>query len=160
MTTQARLKELFYYHPESGDFVRRVATNNRDRAGEQAGSRDSRGYMALSVGGRTYKAHRLAFLYMTGKWPVNQVDHVDCAPGNNSWNNLREATQTQNKANGTVYQNSKSGLKGVRFEGTKWCAKIWSGKKSKYLGRFDTAEEASAAFIAAARERHGEFARL
>jgi hypothetical protein len=93
---------------------------------------------------------------MTGKWPKAQIDHRDQNKQNDRWNNLREATPSQN---GTNYPSrNKYGHKGVGFAGGKWHARISVLGSRKYVGWFDTKEQASEAYANAARELHGEFA--
>ena len=161
MITQERLKELLYYHPESGDFVwlSLASKQSRVQIGSQAGT-PCTGYTRITVDGELYLAHRLAFLYMTGKFPEADADHKDTDRGNCCWDNLREATRSQNIVNTRPRRNSVLGVKGVSTSGNKFRADIKESKaKFRYLGTFDTVEAASAAFMAAARERHGEFAR-
>lgn len=96
--TQARLKELLHYDPETGVWTRLVATSNSIRIGDVAGG-VNHGYVRISVDGRKYSAHRLAFLYQTGAWPSAEVDHWNLDKADNSWGNLRGATRSQNIAN-------------------------------------------------------------
>lgn len=110
--------------------------------------------------GRAYQSHRLAWLWMTGEWPALQVDHKDTDRRNNRWSNLRLATRTENQWNANVRGDNTSGYKGVsRPKGrTKWQAHITLGGRRKYLGTFDTAEDANQAATAARQAAHGEFA--
>ena len=102
---------------------------------------------------------------MTGEWPALEIDHINLDPADNRFCNLREATKAQNKRNTRKYCNNTSGTKGVfrmrypngRF---KWRAQIGFNGNIKYLGSFDTIEEAAAVYTIAAKERFGEFARL
>ena len=116
----------------------------------------SRGYIVVRVDLVLHQAHRLAWLYVHGSWPVDQIDHINCDPSDNRICNLREATPAQNQANTRSY--AKSGFKGVRKNFSKWNAYI-GGRTFKHLGSFDTPEEANAAYLTAARARSGEFAR-
>ena len=105
--------------------------------------------------------HRLAWLYMTGKWPVAQIDHINMVKNDNRWSNLREATKAQNKANSPG--RSTCGFKGVyvvKKRGTiKYRAQLRSAGKLHDLGYYRTPEEANAAYAVAAERMHGEFAR-
>ena len=76
MLTQERLKEVLHYDPETGIFMWLVAPNGRIRVGMEAGSSHD-GYIGIKVDRILYKAHRLAWFYMTGEWPANDVDHWD-----------------------------------------------------------------------------------
>jgi hypothetical protein len=102
-------------------------------------------------------AHRLAWLYMTGEWPTDIIDHKNRNGLNNRWDNLREADQELNLANASVQKNNKAKLKGVRTQAGAFTARIVFRKRYHYLGRFKTAEEAHAAYVAKARELAGDF---
>lgn len=157
--TADRVRELLRYSPSTGEFHWRVMNSCRRPAGMLAGDKkkDS-GYILIGVDCFRYRAHRLAWLYMTGKWPAHQVDHKDRDRSNNKWANLREATQQQNSAN--MQRPSVTGVKGVirSKNGKRWIANIAVNGRTLYLGTFDTSQEASAAYTAAAREHFGEFA--
>ena len=120
-----------------------------------------RGYIYLEVDGKPYMAHRLAWFYMTGIMPGKQIDHINRNKIDNRFENLREATHGQNRANSK--NNNPNGLKGVRRlpwmkDGTKcWQAKITHEKKQIYLGCFHTKEEAHQAYCKAAKKLHGDF---
>jgi hypothetical protein len=162
MLTAERLREVLAYNPETGVFTRRVAAGRcgRWKAGSSAGTPMLNGYTKIYLDGRQHYAHRLAWLYMTGAWPKNQVDHLDGQRDRNVWSNLREASHTENARNIKVRSDSTSGLKGVRraSSGSRWVAQIAKAGRRAHLGTFDTPEEAHAAYIAAAKELHGEFA--
>lgn len=97
----------------SGDIMQTARLCILKAAGEIAGSINRDGYVLIRVYRKLYLAHRLAWLYMTGKEPKNLVDHIDRNPGNNKWDNLREATYSQNEMNrGPAYCN-RTGIKGV-----------------------------------------------
>mgnify|MGYP000223524280 CR=1 FL=1 len=161
--TQTRLRELLHYDPKTGLFVWR--TNRRGmRTGVRAGYVKvfkNVSYLNIRVDGRHYRAGRLAFLYMTGEWPPDEIDHRDCDGLNNRWENLRAATRSQNRANSRLSSNSLTGYKGVTYhrKSCRYRAWIQVGGKGHYLGRFDTPEEAHAAYVAAAKKYFGEFAR-
>ena len=156
MLTVDSLRELLHYDPSTGDFTWRVRIANV-AAGTIAGKLLPTGYRVIRVRGRAYYAHRLAWLFMTGQWPRQQIDHINNTTGDNRWLNLREATQAQNNANRRV--RTSSGFKGVYRAGKRFSAFATYNGKSTYLGTFSTAAEASAAYLAKAREIHGEFAR-
>ena len=161
--TQDRLKQLLTYSPETGLFSWNVDRGGR-RAGDIAGC-SKRTYVAISVDDRIYRAHLLAWLYMTGEWPSPFVDHRDLNKHNNAWSNLRLATKSQNMANVGLIKSNKSGFKGVsRYRqgepyGRPWQACINKDGKTIGLGQYATKEEAHAAYVAAAKRLFGEFAR-
>ena len=162
--TPVRLRELLHYDPNTGVFIRKDIAGKHSASyqiGDVAGSTTKKGYIRICVDGEVHPAHRLAWLYMTGSWPVCQVDHWDTNKGNNAWSNLREATNGQNKANTPVYKCTKSGLKGAYWEAKrgKWASKIRVDKRLRHVGYFDSAEDAHQAFALAASSHHGEFAR-
>jgi hypothetical protein len=157
--TQARLKELLHYDPLTGVFTRLVATSNRIKVGDVAGSFDAYGYRRIMVEGKSYKAHRLAWLYVRGIWPANMLDHRNGIRTDNRIDNLREATSAQNGANTGKRSDNTSGFKGVCWNKHvgKWLAQIQIRSRMRYLGYFTTPEEASEAYQAAAKEYHKEF---
>lgn len=167
MLTAEILRDLLHYDPATGVFTRIkiVGPNSRIRIGDVAGSLNHDGYWRIKIGGRTgraYGAHRLAWLYMTGKWPEGEIDHEDLDPSNNRWKNLRAANRSTNIANTKRRSDNTSGLKGVyRGQGQKrpWRAEITLHKKRVFIGAFETMEEAKAAYDARALEHYGEFAR-
>lgn len=165
MITQAELHEILNYDPATGDFVWKRTVNRNARVGEVAGyarNRDGYQYLVIGLSRRTYQAHRLAFLYMKGVWPIGLVDHKDGDGPNNRWTNLREATLSLNAANAKRPSTNTSGFKGVTFNKSarRWQAQIKKDGRSIYLGLFDKPEDGHAAYAAKAKEMFGEFARL
>jgi hypothetical protein len=161
MITQERLKELLEYDQESGVWVWRCAIMGQTKPGQIAGTLNKgHGYIIIGVDNKLYKAHRLAWLYMTGEWPNGQIDHVNMVRADNRWSNLRVASRSQNAANGLARRNNKSGFKGVHwYEPTKnWTAQICVKGEKIYLGRFPTAEVAHEIYVEAAKAYYGEFA--
>jgi hypothetical protein len=114
-----------------------------------------------------FLAHRLIWKIMTGVDPVGIVDHEDIDGLNNRWINLREATHGENKWNGTVYKNNKSGFKGVCFVKSSpnkpWVAFYYPRNarpgRPERLGAFTTPEEAAKAWLRRAELERGEFMR-
>ena len=162
--TAERLRELLRYDEKTGLFYWRKH-RFRGYAGKEAGtllstarSENSR-YIGIVVDGKRYQAHRLAWLYMSGSWPVEQIDHLNMNGRDNRWCNLRAATHAQNKQNTKIQPNNTSGHKGVNWNRGKWRAYISANGRWVHLGRFQTLEEAIAVRNAAAKQYHGEFAR-
>jgi HNH endonuclease/AP2 domain len=160
--TREQLQEVLKYHPKTGEFRWLKRVGYRIRVGDIAGCVNKlTGYRVINIYRRTYLAHQLAWLYMTGCWPRPSVDHRDLDRANNRWSNLRRATRSQNVANRRPARNNTSGFKGVyrcRASG-RWVARIRKDGRKYYLGRFPTPQGAHAAYMAAARELYGEFAR-
>lgn len=165
--TQRILKRFLEYDPETGHFVwksRGVARWDTAHAGMRAGhiwlSKDKYPYRVIKLLGWPFKEHRLAWLYMSGRWPTNLIDHRDCDGTNNKWKNLREASLTDNCANKKISSINKSGFKGVTLTpGGRFRATIRRDGKQRHIGTYETAEEANAAYYAAALTLHGDFAR-
>lgn len=151
-----RLRELLHYDLATGVFTWRTRTG-RSAAGKAAGFAGTAGYWDISVDRRTYRAHRLAWLYVTGDWPAADVDHKNRDRGDNRWANLRAATRSQNNANMAV--RSTHGFKGATPVNGRWMAQTKYNGRQIYLGLFDTPEEAHAAYMAAAERLWGNFAR-
>lgn len=160
--TQELLHKLFSYDPETGLFTRKIRNGDgRGKVGEVAGSL-SNGYVMLACGGgRMYAAHRLAWLYVYGCWPPKQIDHRNGIRHDNRWVNLRLATRAENRRNTGLQRNNTSGFRGVskRHNPNKYTSHITVNRKYIHLGSFNTAEEASTAYIAASKHYFGEFHR-
>jgi HNH endonuclease len=159
MLTVERLKELLSYDPESGLFTRLVSVSGNARAGNVAGYLRPDGYIDIQIDGRKYLAHRLAFLYMTGAFPKNEGEHENLLKSDNRWENLRDATHSQNQANAFVRKHNKLGVKCVRLRYGSFQARIQVNGKRKNVGSFETIDEVIAAHTAAAIKHFGEFAR-
>lgn len=157
--TVERLKELVRYEPDTGRFIV-IGKMRGKRRGQIAGSVLPDGYRRISIDGRSYGTNRLAWLYMTGSFPIGLVDHRDNNPRNDRWLNLREANHFQNMANRRRHKNTASGIKGVYAIGGRWIAVITANRKRHYLGMFATKEAAGAAYAEAAPRLHGQFARI
>ena len=159
--TQSRLIELLTYDLASGCFTWRVSRGGRAHAGGRAGTVHPDGYVFITIDGVSHAAHRLAFLYMLGQFPVEQVDHVNHDGTNNRWTNLRPATRSQNCVNRHRSNSVGDGFRGVLKVGNRYQAAICvreNGKKRRiHLGMFATAEDAHQAYLVAAAARHGEF---
>lgn len=159
MITQEELKRLFIYNPGTGEFIHTTSCRYKSfSAGDRAGT-INKGYVMIRIPHRVYSAHRLAWLYMTGGWPKNCIDHINLERSDNRWLNLREATFSQNHCNKRKQSNNTSGLKGVTRHSVKWRAKIKIGDKHVHLGLFDCPAAAAFAYMISADAHFGEFAR-
>ena len=160
--TQARLKELLHYDPETGIFTRLVARGGYP-AGSVAGAAHIAGYFSIIVDYKPYLAHRLAFLWMTGTLPEGDVDHINGARGDNRWLNLRTVTRQSNMHNiGGVPRHNTSGLLGASWDkrAGKWRGFITLNNLYVHLGHHPTPELAHAAYLKEKDELHPTHMRL
>lgn len=155
--THAQLLEWFAYDPETGVFMHRI-NRGKIKAGTVAGKMHNQGYQIITVSGKGYLAHRLAWFYMTAQWPANDVDHIDLNRLNNKFSNLRDVTRQVNQQNAIQAKasNKSSGLLGVSLcrQTGRWAVQIRINGKKRHIGRFDTPELGYAAYLAAKREFH------
>lgn len=128
MLTKERLQELLIYNTVTGIFTWKVNRRGTAKAGTVAGRPNNKGYIDISIDGKRYKAHRLAWLYITGSWPENQIDHINRIRDDNRLANLRDVTQSENLRNCGVSKSTASGIKNVYKSGNGW----WSAKHNKY----------------------------
>jgi len=155
MLTQEILKERLDYSPETGLFTWLLPNSNRIGVGCVAGY-ESNGYVYISIDTIQYYAHRLAWLYVHGEFPTNEIDHVNGQKSDNRLCNLRPATHGENMKNRTAKPNSLSGVFGVRWNisSKKWTARIKSNRKVIHLGTFSDLKDAILA-RKAAESRYG-----
>jgi hypothetical protein len=151
--TFEQLNDWFSYEPETGIFRwKRSGRGGKAVAGEISG-RLSLKYWCLKIEQTEYRGHRVAWLLMTGAWPVDQIDHRDEVKSNNRWSNLRAATNKQNHENIRTYAHNTSGLRGVRYEEKRghWYAYITHHQRMRNLGHHPTLLDAAAARFRAER---------
>ena len=149
-----RLQEQLSYDPETGEFAWLIrGKSRRDRVGRIA--KDS-GYHLISIDYKEYRAHRLAFAIMTGRWPADEIDHINGKRADNRWCNLREATRAQNQQNRrSAARHNALGVQGVRqLPSGRFFAQLSNKGKALYLGSFDSIEEAETCYIEAKRKLH------
>lgn len=161
--THERLRELLHYNSATGDFTRLLSVTNArgGRVGDRPRAIDAHGYHQLSVDGKLYKAHRLAWFYMTGAWPTNDIDHINGIRTDNRFSNLREATRQENLRNTSLRSDNSSGVKGVSWDKhrSRWRSYIIVNGKQKALGYFHSKGEAAQARKDAELKEFGEFVR-
>lgn len=152
------LRRDLAYDPETGSFMW-LTPRPKIKVGSVAGT-VQRGYWMIHFSGVDYHAHRLAWLHMTGEWPAGEVDHINRNRLDNRWDNLRDASRSQNIANVGLLSSNTSGFKGVSYNKLtgKWEAYIRAERRRFHLGLHLTPEEAAAAYDAAAIRFFGEFA--
>lgn len=155
MLTQSELKRIWSYDPNTGLLTRLVKSAKRTKVGDVANCLDNNGYIVINFNYHFFRVHRLAFLYMLGKFPKNQVDHINGIPSDNRWCNLRDVTQKINKQNlHAPKKNNSSGYLGVSKSGKKWVATISIDSKTKYIGTFDCKKQAHNAYLIEKRKNH------
>lgn len=157
--SQEYLKSCISYDPETGVMRWLVSNSIRVKVGDEIRGKTVRGYKRCQIDKIRYKAHDLAWLYMTGAWPEALVDHRDCDPQNLRWQNLRPATQMQNCHNKSLSRHNTSGIKGVHFRKReqKWFASVRVAGKTVQRSFPDIAS-AQAAVREMCIQLHGELA--
>lgn len=157
--TRSHLVSLLEYNPEDGIFRWRfpAGIGGRTPAGSAAGKPNkSHGYVLISILGTLFPAHRLAWLYMTGEMPKNEIDHINRIRHDNRWANLRCATTAQNLMNKNTYNSNTSGQAGVSWHKRicMWQARIGINGKRVHLGYFKEIKEAALAYNTAKLQAH------
>lgn len=160
--TGSFLERKLRYNPDTGDFIKIDKSWGRQKTGDKLGCISKHnGYVYLTLGAYHILAHRLAWIYMTGKWPVEHIDHINSIRHDNNWNNLREATNAQNLWGSRLQIRNSSGKKGVMWSKThqRWDVFIGVNKRSIYLGRFKELEKAIKAREEGEKRYHKEFSK-
>lgn len=155
--TAKYLRKIMNYDPDTGLFTWAIERRPSPfKPGDKAGCKEGKGYISIKIDGASHKAHRLAWLYTTGKWPKDQIDHRNRIPDDNRFENLRECNTAENCQNQGLRSNNTSGFQGVhwRKDSRKWIARIMVNMKSIHLGYFDNAKEAGAAYAEAKAAYH------
>ena len=162
------VKSALSYDPKSGTFrwnrrSDRPQKWNTRYAGTVAGFISKVGYVIIMIGkGNNYAAHRLAWLYVHGVDPEDQLDHINGIRHDNRITNLRLATNSLNCRNRNIQRNNTSGYPGVNWSTQRkmWEARITVNKRCVWRKFFDIAREAHEARCAVLAEHHGEFAKI
>ena len=158
LPSQKKLQELFDYR--DGQLYWKERIHSSIDLSKPAGHIGKDGYRRIQIERKLYKSHRLVWKYHYGKDPKEFIDHIDGNKSNNNIKNLREATRQQNNFNKITQKNNKLGIKGVSKIGNKYTATIFINDKRKYLGFFDTIEEARLAREEAEKKLFKEFSVL
>jgi len=153
----ALLKKLSY-DSATGSFTWVQRSRNQLEVGTEAGSLDSQGYRRICLGGKFYKAHRLAWFITHGEMPPIEIDHINGIRDDNRIANLRLVDRFENMQN-CIPRPNKSGFAGVKSTGKRWVASIRVKGALVHLGLFDAPEIAAKAYIDAKRKYHPSFAR-
>ncbi len=145
--TQEELKRLFDYDPTTGIFAWAISKGTAKKGSVAGSISNQRGkrYITITISGKSYYAHRLAWLYVYGEFPNEDTDHIDGNGLNNKIINIRSATTSENCRNRRVPLNNKSGIIGVSWEKlvSKWRADITINGKKTCLGFFDELDDAA-----------------
>ena len=147
-----RIQAVLQYDPLTGSFSRKTG---KRKIGWLA-----HGYINIGIDGQKFRAHRLAWILMTGAWPDLCIDHINGDRADNRWENLRLATSSQNQQNRHTRKDSRVGLKGVTEFRDRWKAQIKIGGRQTHLGMFESKEDAHLAYQKAALRCFGEYARF
>lgn len=155
------VSQVFSYDPESGTIRWKISPRMNIHAGTVAGSVDRKGYRIIRYRNFGFKAHRLAWMLYARSWPAGQIDHINMIRDDNRIENLREATNGENKWNTLAQSNNSHGSKGVAWDAQRqrWVARIMVRGRRMKIGRYGTREEAAQAYAAAAEKHAGKFAR-
>ena len=157
--TQERLKQILFYNPESGEFTRVKSQSWNAKIGSIAGCIGSRGYLRISVNGKLYQSHRLAWLYAYGEFPENDIDHINGDKTDNRLLNLRTATRQENLRNTLMQKDNRTGYKGVKKNGSGYIARIMINGVQLNLGTYPTPEIAHSVYQKEAKLHFKEFYR-
>ncbi len=143
--TQEELKRQLNYNSDTGDFTWNIKKkHSRFQIGDIAGCKVIQGYIVIKLDAKVYKAHRLAWLYMEGYLPENEIDHINRIKNDNRWKNLRHVSRKCNRRNSGIARNNKSGITGISWAKSKekWNANIKINHKAINLGYFENKDDA------------------
>lgn len=146
LITIEELKRQIHYNRETGNFTWLTDSKKGGfKAGRITKSKDVYGYSQISINKKVYKAHRLAWFYVTGEWPKNQIDHINHIRDDNRFSNLIECDNQKNHLNRPMQRNNTTGIVGVNFNKNSWVASITFEGVRYHLGRFKDRDDAIAA---------------
>lgn len=154
--TAQHLREILDYDPETGNLTSRV-NRGTIKIGQRLGSAHNKGYLLIGIDGKKYLSHRIAWLWMTGQWPKDSVDHMNGEKTDNRWSNLRDIPQSINVQNQhRAHRHARSNLLGATWHSRDkvWTAQININGKRCHLGSFSTDVEAHEAYMKAKSKYH------
>jgi hypothetical protein len=156
MLTQEELKEYLHYDPETGIFTWIKSAGNGVKVNDVAGSLQNTGYLYIGIRSQLYYAHRLAWLYMYSRWPVEEIDHINGNKKDNRICNLRDVTKRKNLSNREIHRKGK--LVGTTFMNStgKWKAQIYAENRIFFIGYFSTEIDAHRAYTQKLQEIENE----
>ncbi len=160
--SREQIEELYEYNPTTGIFLWKVDNPSKlARKGMRAGKVDPDGYRSLSFRGNRQQASWVAWFLHTGKWPEEEMDHINHNRDDDRIYNLREANRSQNCGHKRFLRGNKLGYRGIKIQTSgRFHAAICVEYKEYALGTYDTAIEAALAYDNAAKEHFGEYALL
>lgn len=142
-----RVRSLLFYNPNTGCFTRNIHIGTRSKNRDRAESKTCYGYWSIYIDGVRYQAHRVAWFYHYGEWPIGMIDHINRDRLDNRISNLRIVTYSENHQN-------RSSVNGYVEKKGRFYASIVIGRKRHYLGAFGTADDARAAYLLAKKRIH------
>jgi HNH endonuclease len=150
------IRAAFDYEPETGALSWK-RFDGRNKKGIAGTLDKSNGYLRIGLGGISHGAHRIVWAHFYGQHPCGFIDHINGDRSDNRISNLRIVTRSQNNTNRGPSSRNKLGVKGVSLSRGKYRVMIKAGDKHHFIGRFDTIDEASAAYKEASVRLHGEY---
>jgi hypothetical protein len=159
MISQELLFQLFDY--QNGVLLHKITHKNNVKAGSIVGTKDKNGYLKTLIKRKSYRLHRLIWVWHYGYEP-KMLDHINCIPDDNRIENLREVTYSQNNLNRRMQRKNKSGFKGVSWieQRKLYRASVSINGVKHVFGHYKTAEEAYAIYCKEIKNRCGEFGRV
>lgn len=152
------LLKILDYDELSGIFKWKTKISKCIHVGDVAGNINKiSNYIQIRINKQIFLAHRLAWFYVTGKWPENGVDHKDAIRSHNWISNLRDCTSqinNQNRQRCIQTQTFHSNIPGVHFraERKKWRVLLTINNKVIYFGHYKRQEDAELVCIEARRK--------
>ena len=153
--TIEHLRASLHYDADTGLFTWIKHKKRPDLIGRPAGSAQSAGYWAIAIYNRKQLAHRLAWAYVTGKWPSQHIDHINGDKRDNRFCNLRQVSRFGNLQNmRKAAKTNKIGLLGVCRHQGKWIMQLMANGVRYRQSGFDTPEAAHEAYLVLKRQLH------
>lgn len=154
MFNQKFLKSILNYNKKTGIFIWKKPFGYKMKQGDTAGS-NSHGYIGIRISKKLYSAHRLAWIYVYGKSPKYDIDHINGNKKDNRISNLRDITHLENSYNTLKpHKNSKHGIVGITWDKNKWLVRIRTKLGRLTIGRYVKKEDAGNAYLEAKRKYH------